>query len=84
MHTLDGAELKRIRQDVLQVSRAELARRLQVRPATVSDWERGARSILTPGVLALALWALERGAGDEPPPPHAPSLADATASAGDP
>jgi DNA-binding transcriptional regulator YiaG len=65
MDTLDGAELKRIREDVLQVSRAELARRLKVRPATVSDWERGARSILMPGILALALWALERGAGEE-------------------
>ena len=61
---MDGAELTRIRVDVLGMSQAELARRLGVRPATVSDWERGARGIILPGVLALALDALAAELGE--------------------
>lgn len=74
----DGATVRAARAR-LGLSQQQLAMRLGVYQATVSDWECGRKGIRHPRVLALALWALEHGAGDEPPPPHAPHLADSTA-----
>ena len=44
----------------LGLSKRQLAEALGVHPVTVSNWERGATTINTPVMLALALEALER------------------------
>jgi transcriptional regulator with XRE-family HTH domain len=49
----------------MQLSQQELARRLDVYQTTISQWERGERGIRHGRMLALALWALEHGAGEE-------------------
>jgi transcriptional regulator with XRE-family HTH domain len=43
----------------LGLSQSQLAARLDVTKETVSRWERGALNIAAPGMLALALRALE-------------------------
>lgn len=63
---MNGDELRQ-RREALAMSQAELARRLAVRPATISDWERGARTIILPRVLELALDALARELAESGP-----------------
>lgn len=46
----------------LGLSKRQLAEALGVHPVTISRWESGDRTIDTPGILALALEALERRA----------------------
>lgn len=64
MDNADAAAIKAMR-GRLGLSQQQLAERLGVYQATVSDWERGRKGIRHGRILALALWALERGAGEE-------------------
>lgn len=64
MEDVDGAAVRAARER-LGLSQQALAERLGVYQATVSDWERGRKGIRHGRILALALWALERGAGEE-------------------
>ena len=51
----------------LGMTQAQLAGRLGVPQSTVSHWETGKYRVAHPRMLALALWALEHGAGAEEP-----------------
>jgi transcriptional regulator with XRE-family HTH domain len=47
------------------LSQAKLGAELGVPQQTIGRWESGARRISHPRILALALWALEHGAGED-------------------
>lgn len=64
MDDADGVAIKAVRER-LGLSQQHLAERLGIYQATVSDWERGKKGIRHGRILALALWALEHGAGEE-------------------
>ena len=57
---MTGDELAQRRTE-LGMTQAELARVLEVRQATISEWETGARRIRLGRVVELALWALQAG-----------------------
>jgi transcriptional regulator with XRE-family HTH domain len=67
---MDGRRLKQWREQ-RSVSQSELARRLDVPVNTIWRWEldeempRHRVGIRHGRILALALWALDRGAGEE-------------------
>lgn len=61
---LDAAALKRWREH-LALSHEELASRLQLAPSLIQAWENGANPIEWPGVLRLALQAIEGNAHEE-------------------
>jgi DNA-binding transcriptional regulator YiaG len=46
--TVTGKELRRLRQDALDLTQVRLAERLGVTPTTVARWERGERAISEP------------------------------------
>ena len=43
------------------MTQTELARALEVRQATISEWETGTRRIRLGRIVELALWALQAG-----------------------
>jgi transcriptional regulator with XRE-family HTH domain len=61
---MDGAELRR-RREALGLTQTQLGERIGIRQPSISAWEQGHKPIGNPLMLALALWALERGAGEE-------------------
>jgi transcriptional regulator with XRE-family HTH domain len=61
---MDGDELRQ-RRKALGLSQTELGERIGIRQPTISSWEQGHTSIGNPRMLALALWALEHGVGEE-------------------
>jgi transcriptional regulator with XRE-family HTH domain len=67
---MDAQELRTKRRALIDpdtgrpLSQAKLGALLGVPQQTVGRWESGARRISHPRILALALWALERGAGE--------------------
>jgi DNA-binding transcriptional regulator YiaG len=56
---MTSVELK-ARREALELSQGQLARLLTVSTSTVARWEQGVFKIGTPGMLDLALEALER------------------------
>ena len=61
---MDGDEVRR-RRKALGLSQTELGERIGIRQPTISSWEQGHTIVGNPRMLALALWALEHGAGEE-------------------
>ena len=57
---MTGDELAQRRTE-LGMTQAELARVLEVRQATISEWETGTRRIRLGRIVELALWALQAG-----------------------
>ena len=57
---MNGEDLVRWRTE-LGMTQTELARALEVRQATISEWETGTRRIRLGRVVELALWALQAG-----------------------
>jgi transcriptional regulator with XRE-family HTH domain len=68
---MDPQELRRRRLG-LGLSQRQLAARLDVSHETISRWERGALNIAAPGMLHLALAALEQATTPPPLPCLAP------------
>ena len=65
---MDASELRERRRALHDetgrpLSQAKLGAILGVPQQTIGRWESGARRISHPRILALALWALEHGAG---------------------
>ena len=67
---MTGQELRR-RREALGLSQAQLAALVGVHANTVARWERGEVRIPHPGMLDLALEALERRQADAARPPVA-------------
>jgi DNA-binding transcriptional regulator YiaG len=63
---MTSVELK-ARREALELSQNQLARLLTVSTSTVARWEQGVFKIGTPGMLNLALEALERRRAEELP-----------------
>jgi transcriptional regulator with XRE-family HTH domain len=61
---MDGSELQR-RRKALGLSQSQLGEKIGIRQPSISAWEQGHKPIGNPRMLALALWALEHGAGED-------------------
>jgi transcriptional regulator with XRE-family HTH domain len=61
---MEGDDVRQERKR-LGLTQARLAAELGVPQTTVSHWETGKYRVAHPRMLALALWALEHGAGED-------------------